>query len=165
MLNNRGPIATIFGVLEKILNFFTGGILIILVIIVFSNVLGRYVFHSSLAWSEEISRFLLIWMVFLGSIAAYINDEHLGLDILTKALPEKIGFVVAFIADLLVIYVLYLLVSGGYTMTKESWDWLSPATSTPYGWVYMIVPIAGSVMILQSVFKAVRHLQMLFHTK
>lgn len=165
MSNNQSLLAKTFGIAEKILNFITAGILVILVIIVFSNVLGRYVFHSSLAWAEEISRFLLIWMVFLGSVAAYINNEHLGLDIVTQAIPKKLAQVITFVTDFLVIYALYLLVNGGYTMTLESWDWLSPATSTPYGWVYAIVPLTGSVMILQTLFKAVKHLQMIFETK
>lgn len=165
MSNNRSPLGRIFAALEKVLNFFSGGILVILVFIVFSNVLGRYVFHSSLAWAEEISRFLLIWMIFLGAVAAYIHDEHLGLDILTKAMPQKMAEIVAVIADLLIVYALYLLVNGGYTLTKESWDWLSPAAAVPYGWVYMIVPLTGSVMILQALFKTVKHLQMVLQTK
>lgn len=164
MSNNQGPLSKALGILEKVLNFLSGGILVILVVIVFSNVLGRYVFHSSLAWAEEISRFMLIWMVFLGSIAAYVNNEHLGLDILTNAMPKRLAQIVAVVADLLVVYALYLLVSGGYTMTKESWDWLSPATAIPYGWVYLIVPFAGSIMIIQALAKAVQHVKLIFQT-
>ncbi|MHB1653993.1 MAG: TRAP transporter small permease [Desulfitobacteriaceae bacterium] len=162
MANNSSLLDKSFGLLQKILNVVTALILGVLVLIVFSNVLGRYVFHSSLAWSEEISRFLLIWMVFLGSIIAYINNDHLGLDLLVKVLPLKLAQLIAVIADILVIYAIGLLIKGGYRMTVESWDWLSPATSTPYGYVYIIVPIAGTILLLQAVFKTFRHIKELF---
>ncbi len=60
----------------------------LMVIIVFSNVVARYFLNSSLAWSEEISRFMLIWLAFLGSYLAFVRNEHLGLDLLVFLPPN-----------------------------------------------------------------------------
>ena len=149
-------------ILQRVINGLVAIILGALVLIVFSNVLGRYIFHSSLAWSEEISRFLLIWMVLLGSISAYINDEHLGLDLLVKVLPKRLAQAVAVLGDILVIYALGLLISGGYNMTVESWTWTSPATSTPYGYVYIMIPVAGTILLIQALVKVFKHIKLLF---
>lgn len=144
-------------VLGKVLNYIIALLLSLMVIIVFSNVIGRYFLHSALAWSEEISRFLFIWMVLFGSILAYVNDEHLGLDLLVKAVPVKVAQVIAVVADLLVLYAIGLITAGGYEMTIESWNWLSPAASVPYGYVYMVVPFCGAILFIQGVLKMIKH--------
>lgn len=89
MKKSQGTIEKIYGVCEKILRYITGVLLAGMVVVVFSNVISRYFLNAAIAWSEEISRFMLIWLVFLGANLAYINDEHLGLDILVKAVPKK----------------------------------------------------------------------------
>ncbi|WP_459980140.1 TRAP transporter small permease, partial [Paenibacillus sp. YK5] len=67
-------------------------------IFVFGNVVLRYVFNTGLTWSEELSRFLFIWMIFLGSILGLKDNEHLGVDMMVKKLSykgKKICFVVS----------------------------------------------------------------------
>lgn len=162
MEKNEGIIGQTMRFLTKVLNGILAILLALMVIIVFSNVIGRYFLGSSLAWSEEISRFLFIWLVFFGAILAYINDEHLALDILTKILPKKVSQFVAVVADLLVIYALCLITNGGYRITMENMTWLSPAASIPYGLVYMVVPFTGAILIIQAVLKTFRHTKTLF---
>ncbi|WP_291299628.1 TRAP transporter small permease [Desulfosporosinus sp. BICA1-9] len=162
MEKNEGILGQTMGFLTKLLNGILAILLALMVIIVFSNVIGRYFLGSSLAWSEEVSRFLFIWLVFFGAILAYINDEHLALDILTKVLPKKGSQLIAVIADLLVIYALSLITIGGYKITVENMTWLSPAASIPYGYVYIVVPFTGSILIIQAVLKIFRHVKALF---
>lgn len=161
MEKNEGILGQTIGFLTKLLNGILAILLALMVIIVFSNVIGRYFLGSSLAWSEEVSRFLFIWLVFFGAILAYINDEHLALDILTKVLPKKGSQLIAVIADLLVIYALSLITIGGYKITVENMTWLSPAASIPYGYVYIVVPFTGSILIIQAVLKIFRHVKAL----
>ena len=148
--------------LTKLLNSILAILLALMVVIVFSNVIGRYFLESALAWSEEISRFLFIWLVFFGAILAYINDEHLALDLLVKVLPTKVSQMVAVIGDLLVIYALSLITIGGYKITVENWTWLSPAAAIPYGYVYIVVPFTGSILLIQAVLKTIQHTKVLF---
>ena len=162
MEKNVGILGQTMKLLTKVLNGILAILLALMVIIVFSNVIGRYFLGSSLAWSEEISRFLFIWLVFFGAILAYINDEHLALDILTKVLPKKVSQFIAVIADLLVLYALSLIAIGGYRITMENMTWLSPAASIPYGYVYIVVPFTCSILIIQAVLKTLRHAKALF---
>lgn len=131
-------------------------LLALMVIIVFSNVISRYFLNASLAWSEEISRIMIVWLVLLGSVLAYVNDEHLGLDILVKAVPKRVASFIYIIADILVLYAIYLFTKGGYGLAMQSWDWLTPATGIPYAIVYMSVPICGGIMFIQTILKFVR---------
>ncbi|MDR3591809.1 MAG: TRAP transporter small permease [Negativicutes bacterium] len=135
----------------------TAALLAIMVVIVFANVVARYYLSASLAWSEELARFMLIWLVFLGAILAYVDNEHLGLDLLVKKMPRKLELVVACCTDLLVLYALWLVLWGGYLMTVDSWEWEAPATDIPFGYTYLVIPVSGAVMMFQTLLKLYGH--------
>jgi TRAP-type C4-dicarboxylate transport system permease small subunit len=61
--------------------------LALMVILVFSNVVLRYGFNLGITFSEEVSRFLFIWVVFLGAVLTLRDNAHLGVHMLTKKLP------------------------------------------------------------------------------
>lgn len=146
---------------ENFIKYLVGALLAAMVAIVFWNVVSRYFLGASLAWSEEISRFMLIWVVFLGAVLAYIKDEHLGLDILIKAVPKRIAHIMQVIADIGVLYAVYVIVAGGLDLTMKSWDWLSPATAIPYAYVYLIIPLAGTAILIMTIYKLVGHIKVL----
>ena len=75
----------VYNVLNLVIAFF----LALMAIFVFANVLMRYFFHSGLTWAEEISRFLFVWLIFLGSIVGFRDNEHLGIDTLVRKLSAK----------------------------------------------------------------------------
>jgi TRAP-type transport system small permease protein len=134
---------------------------IAMVLIVFFNVIGRYYLNTSLDWSEEVARFMLVWLVFLGSVLAYEKDEHLGLDILVKKLPPRAAALVGILADLLIMFAIGLLIFGGYRMAVDSWDWWSIAVPIPLGVIYVIVPLCGGIMMLQTLAKLCGHIRAL----
>ena len=140
--------------LERIISYLVLVLLSLMVIIVFANVVSRYYLHFSLAWSEEVARFMLVWLVFLGSFLAYVNDEHLGLDILVKKFPPLLRKSVAIGVNLLVIFALYAVMEGGYLMMIANFDWLSSAAEIPQGYVYLIIPVSCGLMILQTILKS-----------
>ena len=139
----------------RIIGGIIGLLLAFMVVIVFSNVIARYFLNSSLAWSEEVSRFMFIWLAFLGAVLAYVKNEHLGLDILTMILPDKASRAVLVLANLLVIAAIGIILYGGWTMTTFTFSsgWTSPALAIPYGFVYIIVPFSGLLLLLQSFLK------------
>ena len=136
----------------------------LMVVIVFANVIARYYLSASLAWSEEVARFMLIWLVFIGAVLAYVNDEHLGLDIIVQLFPRRIRYGLAVVADLLIMVAIYLVIHGGAVLMRDSWEWGSPATDTPYGYVYTVVPACGILLLLQTIGKMVGHLQAMCRT-
>ena len=146
-------IESVYVGLEKVFRYTVMILLALMVVIVFANVVSRYYLHVSLAWSEEIARFMLVWLVFLGSFLAYIQDEHLGLDILVAKLPATVRKIVAFATNMLILFALYAVMEGGYLLMRDNFDWLSSAAEIPQGYVYFIVPFTCGLMMLQVVLK------------
>ncbi len=136
----------------------------LMVVIVFANVIARYYLSASLAWSEEVARFMLIWLVFIGAVLAYVNDEHLGLDIVVQLFPTRIRYAFAVVGDMLIMVAIYLLIHGGAVLMRDSWEWGSPATDTPYGYVYTVVPACGILLLLQTIGKMVGHVRLVIRS-
>lgn len=149
----KKAIDIIYGAIEKVMRWSVVFLLSAMVLIVFANVVCRYYLQASLAWSEEISRFMLVWLVFIGAFLAYIHDEHLGLDILVTQFPPALRRVVAIGTNMLILYALYAVMEGGYLLMRDNFDWLSPAAEIPQGYIYFIVPFTCGLMMLQTVLK------------
>jgi len=141
--------------LSRIIGYVIGILLSLMVIIVFSNVISRYFLNSALAWSEELSRIMLIWLVFLGSVLAYLKNEHLGLDILINIVPVKISRMIMLFSNILVVIGIAIILYGGYSVTAFTFStgWTSPALAIPYGIVYMVVPFSALLLLILSFIK------------
>jgi TRAP-type C4-dicarboxylate transport system permease small subunit len=141
----------------KLLNWAIAISLSFMSILVFGNVVLRYVFNSGITWSEEMSRFLFVWMVFLGAIAALKDNMHLGVDIIVNALPQKAKKVVFIISNLLVLYVLYLLLVGSWDMTILNMNSTAPATGLPLSFLYgigIVTAISMAAIVIVKVVQA-----------
>jgi TRAP-type transport system small permease protein len=122
---------------------------------VFGNVVCRYFLDASLAWYEEVSRFLLIWIVFLGAVIAYIKGDHLGIDVIFMVLRPKYQRMVVLVADALVLVCLAIMFQGGWEMAIDSLEsgWVASSVPIPYGWVYMVGPVSALLMFIQCLIK------------
>ncbi len=149
--------------IDKTLSYVVAVMLVLMSATVFGNVICRYFLDASLAWYEEVSRFLLIWIVFLGAVIAYIRGDHLGIDVLLIALPPRPKQITILLADLLVLVSLAIMFQGGWVMTEDSLSsgWVAASVPIPYGYVYMVGPISAALMFVQAVFKSVTDLEAL----
>lgn len=80
------------------------GILFFLVIAVTClQVICRYVFNNSLVWSEELVRFMVVWMCMVGSAVSNYDDDHMTINIIVERFPRPIQFVVYTLRQLIII--------------------------------------------------------------
>ena len=100
--------------------------LAVMVVLVFGNVVLRYGFNSGITISEELSRWLLVWLTFLGAIVALREHAHLGVDTLIRALPPR-GRLLCFVAS----YLLMLYADGLLTLGSWKQAVLTFADSAP----------------------------------
>jgi TRAP-type C4-dicarboxylate transport system permease small subunit len=121
---------------------------------VFGNVVLRYGFNSGITFSEELSRWGFVWMTFLGAIVALKENGHLGTDMLVGRLGPIGKKVCLAIAETLMLYAVWLLLSGSWAQTKISWEVEAPVT----GWSMAWLPIACIVFAISA---AVFHVQKL----
>jgi len=157
ILKFKRSLLQIQGAIEKILNLTVSLLLVMMSITVFINVIFRYFLNQAIAWYEEVSRFLLIWIVFLGAVIGYIRKDHLGLDVILYYLKPRGKQVVILIADLFVILALVIMVYGGFAMALDSLasGWVAASVPIPYGWVYMVGPVSALLMLFQACLKTV----------
>jgi TRAP-type C4-dicarboxylate transport system permease small subunit len=143
--------------IDRSLSYVVALMLVLMSGTVFGNVICRYFLDASLAWYEEVSRFLLIWIVFLGAVIAYIRGDHLGIDVLLIFLPARYKQIVIVAADVLVLAALAVMFQGGWVMTEDSLSsgWVASSVPIPYGYVYMVGPISAGLMFVQAVLKSV----------
>ncbi|TCK08053.1 UNVERIFIED_ORG: TRAP-type C4-dicarboxylate transport system permease small subunit [Anoxybacillus amylolyticus] len=143
--------------MDGALNALMASTLAFMCILVFGNVVLRYGFNSGITWSEEMSRFLFIWMSFLGAIGALKDNDHLGVDTLVKKLPTGVKRIVFVISNAIVLYVLYLLFDGSWKITLSSVGSRAPATGLPMAFIYgtgLVVSIGMGLIILFHLYQA-----------
>ncbi|GAA4726047.1 TRAP transporter small permease [Brevibacillus fulvus] len=145
---------------NRVLNFCIALCLSFMALLVFGNVVLRYAFNSGITWSEEMSRFLFVWLVFLGAIAALKDKMHLGMDLVTNLLPPRLKKVVYVIQNLLVLYVLWLIMTGSLKMSILNMESLAPATKLPMGFVYgigVVTSVAMGLIVIANVIAVLRN--------
>ncbi|MEO3428749.1 TRAP transporter large permease subunit [Pelagibius sp. CAU 1746] len=101
------------GVLDSVIGATATCALISLIVIVFANVVGRYLFSNSLPWAAESAQWLFIGVIFLAVPLAHRGRRHLAIDVVVKSLPERSQTAVGFIVDIIVAYATIMLLFGG----------------------------------------------------
>jgi TRAP-type transport system small permease protein len=120
--------------------------LTVMVIMVFGNVVLRYGFNSGLDFSEELSRFLFIWVTFLGAIIAMRQNAHLGLDTLIRVLPRAGKKFCFGLSNLLMFGCCCLMFYGTWRQHHINATTMSPVTGLPMIWVYGVGYLASGAM-------------------
>ncbi len=142
-------ILKIFDFLERGVEIFMGVCLSVMGILLLSNVIMRYFFNSGIPWSEEFTRFLFIWIIFLGAIGALKENSHLGFTSLIQKLPKTAKLVVYIISQSLVLACLVVFFIGSIEMTKMGMHTLAPATEIPLAFMYGVgIPCSFVMMFI-----------------
>src|SRR3954454_5289877 len=135
----------------KLLRFVIVPCLAVMVVLVFGNVVLRYAFNSGITVSEEVSRWLMVWVTFLGAIVALREHAHLGVDPLVRALPpagKRICFVLSYG---LMLYADWLLLAGSCRQTIITAGDRAPATNLSVGLFYgagIVFGVSAGVILI-----------------
>ena len=118
------------------------------------QVVTRFILKNPSSYTEELAGFLLIWIGLLGASHALYTKAHLGIDILTYKLKGTKKQTIEIIVNVLVfLFAFFVMVIGGYrlvnlTLTLKQ---ISPAMGIPMGYVYVVVPLSGVLMMIYSI--------------
>jgi TRAP-type C4-dicarboxylate transport system permease small subunit len=130
-----------------------------MVVLVFSNVVLRYAFNSGIAISEELSRWLLVWLTFLGAIVALRQHAHLGVDTLVRALPPRGRFICFVISYVLMLYADWLLTLGSWKQAVLTFGDTAPASGISVGLFYyssgLVFGVSAAVILAYDLFRVV----------
>lgn len=125
-----------------------GVMLAVMIALVFFNVILRFFFNSGLVWSEEVSRYVFVYVIYLGAIVAMKENSHLGVDTFIKNAPEKLKWLLFVIGRIIIIVVMAILFKGSLAMVVQSHTAKAAATGLPLSVVYGIGLLTGAAIIL-----------------
>ena len=144
--------------LDRVIGLIPITLLGIIAVVVNLGVFYRYVLSSGLPWSEEIPKFGMVWMGFIGTSMALRRDQHIGFYAVMERLPDKIQLVFKLISDLLILFFLIMLIWWGFFLAFTIGPYsVTPQLNISYFWLLQIVPISGILMALQLIIKIFRH--------
>lgn len=138
---------------EKLEESFLVASLIATVIIIFLQVVMRYVFKSSLSWSEELARYIFLYQIWVGASYAVKRSSHLRIEILKSKFSPRNQLVFDSFAMLIWLVFVVFLASKSFELTSMIFKrgQLSPAMRIPMGYAYASVPIGSGLMSLRIV--------------
>ena len=125
----------------------------VLIAAVFYQVAGRYVFNAPPSWSEELARFLQVWIALLASALCVHQSMHLGVDYLLYAVPPRGRAILEVVVNLLVSGFLLLLLVQGIRLLDVAAVQSSPAMGINMWYAYLAIPVGAFLMLLESVLK------------
>ena len=115
------------------------------------QVISRYLFASPSSWTEEVARFLLIWIGTLGAAYAFRTNMHIGLDLL----PKKLTGIAArnlrwFTIAIVIVFAVCVLVIGGASLVYLTWELrqYSAVLGLPVSFVYSVIPLTGVLIFI-----------------
>jgi TRAP-type transport system small permease protein len=113
--------------------------------IVFANVSLRYTTGVSILWAEEVSRYLMIWLAFLGGGLVLRYGGHVGIETLQDVLPRRAAGIRAAIVVLLLAFFVFMVVVGG-RYAVLAWGQTTPVLQIPVGAVYLAIPLGFALL-------------------
>lgn len=119
------------------------GLLGVMVVLVFGNVVLRYGFNSGLVFSEEVSRFVFVWLTLLGALVAMRDRAHLGVSSLIAALPPRGRRAMRFVSDLVVLGCCLMLARGAWRQTVIAVSDHAPVTGISMAWVVGVLVVSA----------------------
>lgn len=137
---------------------FLGATILFTSLLLLANVILRYIFNYSIYWAEELVRYLMVWVIFLGSSQVAKHEGHITVDILYRAVGPKVKVFLDYLVN--VVAILFCLVLAYYsyhqTMRVYSSQQISPALELPMWLTYLSIPLGSFLM-------AIRYLVHLFN--
>jgi TRAP-type C4-dicarboxylate transport system permease small subunit len=115
-----------------------------MVLMVFGNVVLRYAFDSGITVSEELSRFLFVWLTFLGAVLVMRQGGHLGFDLVARALPRAGRQACRIVSDLLMLACCGVFLKGAWSQTVLNLGNAAPVSGVPLGWAYAAAVVCAT---------------------
>ncbi len=150
-------IQKLFAIADKVLRKIEGTCLILAMTLITglisAQVILRYVFNDSLHWAEELARFLVVWMSFIGASMGMSLGSHVSMEVLKNLpYPQFVIWVARFGHSMCILLSIYLIIYGSQQVqTVMIFGQVSSALRVPMWTVYACLPICGLLFFIRSV--------------
>jgi len=134
--------------LNGVVKYLAAFLLAAMTIIVFLQVLFRYVLNAPLDWSEELGSFAFVWMALLGASIGLKRNEHPRLDLIVNLFPPKTQKTIVGFYNLAILFLLAVLFIYGARLTATMKSQLTAALEYSVSFVYAVLPISAAIMFI-----------------
>jgi TRAP-type C4-dicarboxylate transport system permease small subunit len=144
----------------RLLEGFIALMLAVMVVLVFGNVVLRYGFDSGITVSEEVARWLFVWLTFMGALVALQRQEHLGSDFLVSRLGPRGRLACRVLGQLAMLGVCGVLLHGAITQMRINADVRAPVTGASVGLLYaagVVFAVGAAVLLVAQLVRTLRH--------
>ena len=142
----------------RVIGWLIAAMLAVMVVLVFGNVVMRYAFNSGFTISEELSRWLFVWLTFLGAVVALRDNGHLGTDMLVGKLGPQGKRICMGLSLGLMLYCCWLIFKGSYDQSVINWTSTSAVMEVSMTWFYacgMVFAVLAAVILLNDLWRLV----------
>ncbi len=116
-------------------------------LLVFGNVVLRYAFNTGIAISEELSRLLFVWLIFMGAVLASAQRIHIGFDTLLQAVGPRTRRLLVTLTGLLLLAGCAIFIVGGWRQTQINLANSYPVLGISYAWLYGVGLVFGVALL------------------
>ncbi|MGD1972290.1 MAG: TRAP transporter small permease [Desulfobacterales bacterium] len=134
--------------LNQAMKFLAGFLIAAMTILVFLQVVFRYLLDAPLDWSEEMASFAFVWMALLGASVGLKNDDHPGLDIFYQIFPDWAKKLCGIIINLAILFMLVVLFIFGLKLTIAMQMQRTAALGYSISYVYAVLPLSAIIMFI-----------------
>lgn len=142
---------------ENIEDYLGGGLFLVMLIVLVVQIFSRQFLNLPLKWSEELSRFLFVYVGYLGVSASIKEDGHVYIDFFVKKFPKKIQNIIYVFIQLLSFFILLSLFYIGIQMTIRKIPVKIVSLNLSYAYMYGALPVIGLLMIFRHIQRNVRN--------
>lgn len=129
-----------------------------IVLTTFLGVVSRYIFEYSLPWADEIARYGLVWLVYIGMVSSLVRGQHVCVELLLSRYQGKLRIWMLNLIDLLGMLLFGVLLYGGVLLVEMARSQITPGLGISKSWVYAAVPIGAALMLIEYVSRIKRRL-------
>lgn len=154
----KSPFSSTLGWISRAIEFVMVLCLAIMTVLVFGNVVLRYAFNSGIGISEEISRYLFVWLTFFGAVIGMRERAHLGMDSVVQHLPACGKKICLGLSELIMLGCCWLFLDGSWQQTIINLDNHAPVSDLPLAYIYgvgVFASIAIGLILIGSLFKLI----------
>ena len=147
----------LFTGMRAVLYWFSVAAMSVMLVVIFAQVVSRYVFSWTPEWSEELARYLFVWVVFIGSALIMGESGYLAVQFVPNHFKgTATGRFLEIVINLSGYVFILILFTQGAKMTRVMTFQMSPGMEIPMSWVYAVIPLSSALMLLYLVKDTVR---------
>lgn len=127
--------------------WFVVALMAAMAVLVFANVVSRYLLNYSVIWVEELTRYMMIWVGFIGSGLVLRYGAHIAVDVFQDLLPARVAQVLRGAIVVLLVATFVSMAWLGLRYAAFAWDQETPVLNWPTGAIYLAIPLGSALML------------------